>query len=108
MQLLASVELVQKYTHVLLRRGLARVDVLAETGDVRALCAIRSFDAVVLWAASGLIGRYPALGMRDAVHAATARDAGLSAIVRTDRVFDDLAEFRRLDPIALVDEIARE
>lgn len=43
---------------------------------------------------------YPALGVRDAVHAATALRAGLSSIVSADLAFDTIEEVLRIDPAA--------
>lgn len=106
-RLVASGELVQEFAHVLLRRGLARKDALAEASEVRRLCSIQSFDEPVLTAAFDLMRHYPVLGARDAVHAATAIAASMTAIVSTDRVFDDLAELERLDPLDLAIDLAR-
>lgn len=96
--LAASVEVVQEFAHVLLRRGIDRGVVLEEVDEVRSQCQVHPFDVEVLHGACGLLRSNHRLGVRDAVHAATAIRLGLPAIVSTDRVFDTLSELRRLDP----------
>lgn len=105
LRLEASVEVVQEFTHVLLRRTIPRDDALAEAGEVRRLCLVHAVDGTVLTGALGLLRHYPRLGVRDSVHAATAIAAGLPAIVSTDRAFEGLTELDRADPIDLVDEL---
>ena len=100
MTLEASVEVVQEFTHVLLRRGIGRADALEEALEMRSQCRLHAFDDEVLEMAMRLLADHPALGMRDAVHAATAVSAGLGSMVSTDRVFDGVAGLRRIDPIA--------
>lgn len=96
----ASVEVVQEFAHLLLRRALERAQALEEADEVRSQCRLHPFDADVLQRALWLLGRYPALGARDAVHAATALEAGVGRIVSVDRVFDSLSELERIDPAA--------
>ena len=47
-----------------------------------------------------LIVRYPALDARDAVHVATCIHEGITEIISADRGYDDVAEVRRIDPLA--------
>lgn len=94
----ASVEVVQEYAHVLLRRGHPPREVTAAARDVAAVCTLQPFDEDVLDAALDLIDRVPRLGMRDAVHAATALLLPQPAIVAADRIFDDVPGLRRVDP----------
>lgn len=96
----ASVEVVQEFTHLLLRRGFDRTAALAEAIEVRSQCRLHAFDEEVLELAVQLLADHVELGVRDAVHAATALRAGLGAIVSTDRVFDEVAGIRRIDPIS--------
>lgn len=100
----ASVELVQEFTHVLLRRSVPRLQVLSEADEVAAQCRLRDFDADVLRTALGLLHRHEHLASRDAVHAATALRAGLTDVVSTDRAFDSVDGLRRVDPIELAEE----
>jgi hypothetical protein len=94
----ASVEIVQEYAHVLLRRGVDRSSALEETDEVRSQCRLHAFDNAVLTHATRLLRKYEALGVRDAVHAATAVHAGLPRLLSADRVFETLEEITRVDP----------
>lgn len=96
----ASAELVQEFLHVLLRRGTQRLQALEETNEVRRQCRIAPSDDQVLTAALALIRKYPDLGVRDAVHAATAVVRGIDRILSADQVFDGLDEVVRVDPRA--------
>lgn len=102
LQLTASIELIGEYTHVLLRRGVDRTSVLEEVAEVRGLCRPVAFDADVLDRATALLRRHDGLGVRDAVHAATALHLGGLPVLSTDRVFDRLDEVRRVDPTEVV------
>lgn len=95
----ASVELIQEFTHLLLRRGIDRADALDEAHEVRSQCRLHAFDVEVLGVASRLLADHDDLGVRDAVHAATAMHAGIAAVISTDRVFDQVAGLTRIDPI---------
>ncbi len=94
----ASVELVQEFAHLLLRRSIDREDALEEVDDVRSQCRLHPFDHDVLQTSLGLLRRHPGLGVRDAVHAGTALRAGITQILGADRVFDSIHELRRVDP----------
>lgn len=48
--------------------------------------------------ACDLFERHPGLPIRDAVHAATMRNNGLTTIVTADRHFDAIPGIRRMDP----------
>lgn len=101
LQLEASVELLMEFTHVLLRRGVPRPDALLEAEDVRAQCRLHDFDAGVLAEAMRLLRGHVALAARDAVHAATAIRAEVPLVLSADRVFDEMTDLRRVDPITL-------
>ncbi|QBI19614.1 PIN domain-containing protein [Egibacter rhizosphaerae] len=94
----ASVEVVQEFAHVLLRRGADRSVTLEEVDELRGVCHLYAFDEDVLGEATRLLSRYRQLGVRDAVHAATALHAGVDQILSTDRAFDEVAEVARVDP----------
>ena len=97
----ASVELVQEFIHVLLRRGLDRASALDEANEVRSQCRrMHAFDGDVLTEALTLLRRHDELGVRDAVHAATARRAGISSVLSADIAFDAVDELTRVDPAA--------
>ncbi len=101
----ASVEMVQEYLHLVLRRGGPRDDALAEAHEVASVCELHPFDTEVLARVTALLGEYPFLGERDAVHAATALEHGIDVVLSTDRVFDRIAGLRRLDPLAAIAEL---
>lgn len=98
LRLEASVEVVQEFTHVLVRRGVDRASAVAQAQEVSAQCLLHAFDEDVLALALALVAEHPALGMRDAVHAATALGADLMQVVSTDRAFDGIEGFARVDP----------
>ncbi len=93
-----SVEVVQEYVHVLLRRAMPRQAALDEADEVSRQCRLHPLDAAVLTTSLRLLRGHADLGVRDAVHAATALSAGLDMIISTDRVFDRVDGLTRLDP----------
>lgn len=93
-----SVELVQEYAHILIRRGLDRATVRSDAQDVAALFRNHEFGEADLAKALELIAAQPELGMRDAVHAATALRRDIGVIVSPDRGFDAVDGLERLDP----------
>jgi uncharacterized protein len=95
----ASVELVQEFTHVLVRRGIHHSAAVVEAGEVRAQCLLHAFDEHILGLALTLVRRSE-LGVRDAVHAATALSSGIEAVISTDAAFDRIEGIRRIDPLA--------
>lgn len=95
----ASVELIQEFAHVLLRRGIPRHQVAAEATGVAALCSLHSFEPEDAELALSLIESSQAVQMRDAVHAATALRRGIGIVVSADRSFDEVAGLERLDPV---------
>lgn len=97
-QIEASVELIQEFAHLLLRRQPDRQDALAEVEEARSQVRLHAFDNEVLAKGLELLRRHPTLGVRDSVHAATALRAGLAEIISADRIFDGLAELDRVDP----------
>lgn len=97
----ASVEVVQEFAHLLLRRAVDRAQALEEAAEVRGQCRLHAFDGDVLQRALSLLGHYPDLGARDAVHAATALETGIGRIVSVDRAFDSLTGLDRIDPAAV-------
>lgn len=55
----------------------------------------------VVLSARYLLARYPAVGPRDAIHAAVVIAHGLDGIISTDRGFDQMSEITRFDPMDL-------
>lgn len=101
----ASVELVQEFAHLLLRRGVDRVAALDEVQEVRGQCRLHAFDTDVLNRVTRLLAAHQGLGVRDAVHGATAVQAGIPAIISTDRGFDVVDDLTRLDPITHLERL---
>lgn len=96
-----SIEVVQEFSYVLLQRGLDRSSALEEADEVRSQCRqLHAFDIDVLAQAIILLRTYEQLGVRDAIHGATAMRAGLTSILSADSVFDALDEVNRVDPAA--------
>jgi predicted nucleic acid-binding protein len=94
----ASVEVVPEFTHVLLRRGIERPSAVTEALEVSAQCLLHAFDAEVLTRALTLVADNETVGVRDAVHAATALGAGIARLVSADRAFDGVDGLTRIDP----------
>lgn len=101
----ASVELVQEFAHVLLRRGTRREDAVAEATEVQAQCQVHDFDIGVLSDTLRLLRRHPDLQVRDAVHAATALRAEIDEVLSADTAFDPVDVLRRVDPIRLAEAL---
>lgn len=97
----ASVELLQEVTHLLLRRTEDRAAALDEVDEIRAACRVHPLDLETWSIASDLLRSHAGLGTRDAVHAATAVQIGLTEILSTDRVFDEIEGVRRVDPAVM-------
>lgn len=94
----ASVELVQEFAHVRLRRTGDRADALRLAGEVAQLCRLHAFEPGDLPLTLTLLDRHEALGVRDAVFAATALNRSVPAILSPDRAFDGIRGLRRVDP----------
>lgn len=102
----ASVELVQEFLHVLLRRRIDRPTALEEAADVGRQCRLQAFDRDTLRLAMRLMRENERVGPRDAVHAATALSHDIPVVVSADRVFDHVDGLRRLDPTVAAAELA--
>lgn len=101
----ASVELVQEFAHVLRRRGLGGGTVRDESSAVGALCLLHEFGAPELRLALSLVATVPAIGVRDAVHAATALRRGIGVVVSPDRAFDAVPGVERVDPLVAAERL---
>ncbi len=103
-ELHASVEMIQEFLFHRMRRG-DRMSAVRQARDVAGLCLLHDFDRAVLHTALDLVAGTPTIGGRDAVHAATAVQHGLSIVISPDRAFDDVPGLRRIDPNTPVDNI---
>jgi uncharacterized protein len=99
----ASVELVHEYAHLLLRRHGDRARAATEARAVWRLCTLHDATVDDLRRAVALFERH-ALGGRDALHAATALNRGIPAVLTPDSAFDGLPGLERIDP---TDALAR-
>ncbi|MEO6121970.1 MAG: type II toxin-antitoxin system VapC family toxin [Acidimicrobiales bacterium] len=99
----ASVELLQELLHVRARRTGDRAGAVRLTRQVATLCRLHDVEAADLRRALGLFETHDGLGARDAVHAATALNRGIDAIVSPDRAFDAVAGLERIDPARAAD-----
>jgi hypothetical protein len=95
----SSVEVLQEFLHVRLRRAGDRPEALARAEELAVLCRpLHAFEPHDLRRALELARRHEHLGARDAVHAATALNRGIDAIVSADRHFDGIPGLDRVDP----------
>jgi hypothetical protein len=91
-----SSEVVQEILYVLYRRG------LADSAQQLARNAILLFPDLLpvtrndMEAACDLLERYPGIPTRDAVHAATMLNNGITTIITADGHFDGIREVHRL------------
>lgn len=101
----ASLELVAEYAHLLRRRGLAPKTVAKEARQVAALCRLHPVELEDLSVALTLLVGHPRLGVRDALHVATAMRRGIPFIVSPDHDLDDIPGVERLDPMDAADRL---
>lgn len=94
-----STEVVQEILHVLLRRGLRETGLQLARHTIELLGGLLPVTQADLSIACDLIDRYPALPVRDAIHAATMLGNGVSAILSADGHFDVVQGIRRF-PLA--------
>lgn len=94
----ASVELLQEFVHVRWRRRGYRQQAVREAADIAALCELHDLTETDLRRALRLFEAAESLNMRDAIHAATALNRGVSLIVSPDSGFDEVPGLTRLDP----------
>lgn len=91
-----SAEAIQEFMHHRLRRT-DRVSALGETRRVHALTHTHPIDESVIDGMIELVATTSLRG-RDAVHAATALQAGFTSIISADTDFDDIPGLTRIDP----------
>jgi predicted nucleic acid-binding protein len=104
-ELHASVEMIQEFVFHRLRMTGDPELAVAQGEALRQFVTLAPFDESVLNAAQGLVRRGHARG-RDAVHAATARDRGIDAIVTTDPDFGRVPGLRATAPETLVSTLS--
>lgn len=92
----ASVEAIQEFTFHRMRRG-DRAVAVDQAHAFMAGLTLHAFDTKILARSIELIGESTVRG-RDAVHAATALELGLTEIVSADTDFDGIPGLTRVDP----------
>ena len=100
LELHASVELVQELVFHRMRRS-DRQAAVRQARDAATLCVLHDFDRAVLDRALLLIDTAGQIGGRDAVHAATGLQNGVSTIISPDPAFDQVDGLTRLVPGAV-------
>ncbi|MEX2196901.1 MAG: type II toxin-antitoxin system VapC family toxin [Thermoleophilaceae bacterium] len=94
-----SVEVVQEFLHVRGRRGRDPAEALARAEEIVSWCApVHAFEPGDLTRAFELLRRFSTLRPRDAVHAATALNRGIEAILTADRDLGSVPALERVDP----------
>ena len=99
LRLHASVEMVQELLHYRMRRS-DRATAVQQARDAGELCTVHAFGPAVLARALNLVASTQLRG-RDAVHAATAIENGIAAILTPDTDFDGVAGLERIGPETL-------
>lgn len=103
-ELHASVEMIQELLFHRLRMT-DRQNAVAQARRAAAACVLHDFDTLTLSRALELTAAHDRIGGRDAVHAATALQRGLSTVLTPDRAFDGIDGLRRVGPAELVAEL---
>lgn len=94
-----STEVVQEVLHVVARRAGAEVAATAAESVLGLVSVVLPVERSDLERACALLRKHPGLPVRDAVHAATLRRAGIDVIVSADKHFDQVTQVQRVDPL---------
>ena len=95
-----SVEVVQELAHRYISIGRAEAARTMATDALDLFAPVLPITHAVMRRVPDLTRRYPLLQARDLVHVATCIHEGITEIISPDRGFDDVAEVRRIDPLA--------
>lgn len=95
----ASVQAIQELLHQRARRTGDRAGAADVAEAMTQLCTLHQLTLDDLRVGLTLFRRMPRLSGRDALHAATAINRGITTIVSPDSDFDGLDQLTRLDPI---------
>jgi uncharacterized protein len=95
----SSTEVVQEILHVLNRRGQRETALKLARYVIELLGPLLPVTQADIFITCDLMDRYPALSTRDALHAATMLNNGISDIITSDGHFDDIRGIRIL-PLA--------
>lgn len=97
LELHASVEMIQELLFHRMRK-VDRTAALAQARGAAEICDLHPFDTAVLHRSFDVVALYPPIRGRDAVHAATALEVGITTMISPDRAFDAVAGLTRRDP----------
>lgn len=92
----SSTEVVQEILYVLTRRGFRETGLKLARHATQLLGGLLPVTQDDLLTACDLIELYPGLSTRDAIHAATMLNNGISEIITADCHFDEVRGIRRL------------
>jgi predicted nucleic acid-binding protein len=91
-----STEVVQEILYVLMRRGLTTAAQQLARNAILLFPDLLPVTRADMAVACDLLERYPGIQVRDAVHAATMLNNGITAIVSADGHFDEIQDVHRL------------
>jgi predicted nucleic acid-binding protein len=105
LEAVTSSEVVQEILHrfISIKRPEFGIEIARVTLD--AFAPVVPISHALMRRVPDLVGRYPRLSSRDLVHVATCIHEGIPTIVSPDRAFDQVAEVRRIDPLAFADPL---
>jgi predicted nucleic acid-binding protein len=98
-----SAEVIQEILHRFIRVRRSDVGQAQATEAMDFFAPVLPITHAVMRRVPDLAARYPDLDARDLVHLATCIHEGITVIISPDRGFDQVAELRRVDPIAFAD-----
>ena len=101
LEAVTSVEVVKEVVHVLTRRGRAKDAHHVGRNILSAFDSVLPVTKSTMAEAIDILDGGGELPVRDAVHAATMRHAGVTEIITADRDFDRVEGVRRVDPTAV-------
>lgn len=95
-----SVEVVQEVLHRYRSIGQPGIGRTLAIDTLDTFAPVLPITHAVMRRVPDLAARYPRLQARDLVHVATCIHEGITEIISPDRGFDDVAEVKRIDPLA--------
>ena len=95
-----STEVVQEIVHRYRSIGRSETAIRVATLAMDMFAPVLPITHAVVRRLPNLAERYPSLQTRDLVHVATCVHEGITEIISADRGFDQVAELRRIDPLA--------
>ncbi|MEX0795534.1 MAG: type II toxin-antitoxin system VapC family toxin [Acidimicrobiia bacterium] len=104
-QAVVNIEVLQEYVHVRSRKGIGRDDAALESTDIVSSCRVEDVDMATFQVALRTFVATPAVGLRDALHAATAASQLVDGVVSADRGFDAVPGLTRYDPVDFAEEL---